>query len=273
VSDFTYLSLGAGVQSSALLVCSALGLHNVPKADIVIFADTGDEPQYVYSYLDTLEAWTAGRIPIRRAKHANGMSLSEAIVATKDTLRRCAMAPFYVAKDGNGKEGMLRRQCTTEYKIDVIHRTLREELGIAPRQPLRTRATALIGISVDEAHRMKPARHKMVLNTYPLVDANLTRRDCERIVLSVGLPKPQKSACIMCPYHSDAWWHNLKANHPVDFDRAVRFDLKVRNLKHRGAELPVYVHRSCQPLDQVDFDPMRDQIDMFGNECEGMCGV
>lgn len=41
----------------------------------------------------------------------------------------------------------------------------------------------------------------------------------------------------------------------------------------RGQEQPAFVHRSCRPLDEVDFDPQRDQVDLFVNECEGMCGV
>ena len=31
--DLTYISLGGGVQSSAVLAMSALGLHGVPRAD------------------------------------------------------------------------------------------------------------------------------------------------------------------------------------------------------------------------------------------------
>ena len=42
--DYTFLSLGAGVQSSALLVLSCTD-DRVPKPDVAIFADTGDEPE------------------------------------------------------------------------------------------------------------------------------------------------------------------------------------------------------------------------------------
>ncbi|KKM78901.1 hypothetical protein LCGC14_1355330 [marine sediment metagenome] len=45
MSDFTYISFGAGVQSTALLIMSNLGLKDCPKADVAIFADTGDEPR------------------------------------------------------------------------------------------------------------------------------------------------------------------------------------------------------------------------------------
>lgn len=37
----------------------------------------------------------------------------------------------------------------------------------------------------------------------------------------------------------------------------------------------IFLHRSCVPLDQVDFstDGERGQGLLWGNECEGMCGV
>ena len=52
--DYTYLSLGAGVQSSALLVLACTD-DRVPKPDVAVFSDTGDEPQYVMEYLEILK--------------------------------------------------------------------------------------------------------------------------------------------------------------------------------------------------------------------------
>ncbi len=37
--DLTYLSFGVGLQSTALLAMSAMGLRNVPRVDLAIFAD------------------------------------------------------------------------------------------------------------------------------------------------------------------------------------------------------------------------------------------
>jgi hypothetical protein len=35
-----------------------------------------------------------------------------------------------------------------------------------------------------------------------------------------------------------------------------------------------FLHRSCLPLDQVDFSaPVDNQLNLFENECTGMCGV
>lgn len=65
------LSLGAGVQSTTLLMLSAEGV--LPKLDAAIFADTGWEPRSVYEHLDRLEeeiARPAG-IPIYRVNNGN----------------------------------------------------------------------------------------------------------------------------------------------------------------------------------------------------------
>ena len=50
--DLTYLSFGGGVQSTALIACSALGLYGVPKADVAIFADTQAELAKTYKHIE-----------------------------------------------------------------------------------------------------------------------------------------------------------------------------------------------------------------------------
>jgi len=52
-----------------------------------------------------------------------------------------------------------------------------------------------------------------------------------------------------------------------EIDAIIRNQPKIRGMQ--------FMHRSCVPLNQVDFSTAEDhgQIDMFNNECEGMCGV
>lgn len=97
----TYLSLGAGVQSTALLVMSNLGLHGCPRADVAIFADTQDEPAYVYEHLAALEAWS--EIPVRRVTAGRLSDAGEGFLR---------IPAFTETAAGTG---MLRRQCTREY--------------------------------------------------------------------------------------------------------------------------------------------------------------
>ena len=61
-------------------------------------------------------------------------------------------------------------------------------------------------------------------------------------------------------------------NDPASFEQAVEFDHAIRK-SGTGAEQ--FVHRSCTPLDEVDFRNLEDmgQLNFFNEECEGMCGV
>jgi hypothetical protein len=274
--DHTYLSLGVGWQSTAMLVCSALGLENVPRADFAVFADTGDEPQWVYDALRVLERFGDEHgIPVHTTSKGK---LSEWVIDRQKQGKRFVSVPLYTAAPDGGREGMLRRQCTREFKVEPIERFVRTHLGYKPRQRIKERVRSLIGISIDEAIRMKPSRTRWISNRYPLVDAEITRARCKEIVLEAGLPEPKKSSCVYCPYHSDAFWKELKEEHPEEFQKAVDFDHAIRNMTMRGTTQPGYVHRSCVPLDEAEFKTGDDaQEDAFGGdfagECEGMCGV
>ena len=267
--DFTFISFGAGVQSTALLVCSALGLHGVPHADAAVFADTGDEPAYVYQHLERMTAWAAER-GIRVDRVSKGV-LSEWVV-NRRRQGRFVTVPLHT-NNGDGSDGMLRRQCTVEFKVQPIIKHVRQLIGVKPRHKVRIRVRGLIGISADEIYRMKPSRERWITHEWPLVDAGLTREACKRIVREQGLPEPQRSACGYCPYHSDAEFLRLQREHPADFAKAVAFDRLVRDMTWRGIRGPAFVHRSLKPLEEVDFDPMRDQGDLFAADCEGMCGI
>jgi len=262
--DLTYLSFGAGVQSTALLVCSNLGLHGVPRADVAIFADTGYEPQYVYDQLETMRKWS--EIPV------------EVVSAGDQSSRKSykTIIPAFTLTEG--QPGILRRQCTSNWKIEPIIKAARRHLGYSPRQVIKKTARALIGISIDEAQRMKPARERWITNEWPLIDARLRRSDCLKIVGEVGLPLPERSACYFCPFHSTEEWRRLRDHHPEEWNKAVEYDREIRFSTRAGTDRPVFLHSKLVPLDQVLLDrpdkPLfPEEPDQFGNECEGMCGV
>jgi hypothetical protein len=270
VADFTYISLGAGVQSSALLIMSAKGMYGCPKADIAVFADTGDEPQWVYDYLELLIPWGAEHgIPVHTTSKGK---LSEWVITRQKEGKRFVSVPLFT-EDEFAQMGILRRQCTREFKIHPIEQYIRRYLGYKPRQHCKHQVDSLHGISIDEATRMKPSQLKWMHNKFPLVEANLSREDCLAIIAGEGLPEPKKSSCVYCPYHSDHFWYYLKNDYPEEFAKAVEFDHAIRDMTMRGMESLAYIHRSCMPLEEVIFDCLDEEIDYFENECEGMCGL
>ena len=64
---------------------------------------------------------------------------------------------------------MDRRQCTEHYKIRPIQRKIRELLGLTKGQrvPSGTAVELWLGISTDEAIRMKPSRDRWIQNRCP----------------------------------------------------------------------------------------------------------
>ena len=256
------ISLGAGVQSSVMGLMAASG-ELKPMPDCAIFADTQFEPEGVYAHLDWLE--TQLPFPVHRVTKG---SLKDAVIEGGSP--NDFMMPLF------SKGGMGRRQCTRHFKIDLIVKEVRKLLGLEYRQrgPSEVSVRQWIGISTDEAVRMKPSNTKYIEHVWPLIDAGMSRRDCQRWFEKRYPLRPlAKSACVACPFHNNAQWRDMKLNDPRSFEEAVRFDKAARINKTTGNEQ--FVHRSCKPLDEVDFRNLEDmgQLNFFNEECEGMCGV
>jgi len=254
------ISLGAGVQSSALALLASQG--RFIKPDFAVFADTGWEPSYVYKWLNFLEKQLS--YPVYRV--SNGNIREDIIKAATDRRTKIRTPPFFVKVEGKTRASMLLRQCTDEYKIRPIHNFIKSKL----KEYGKSVAELWIGISTDEAHRMKPSRKKWIIHKYPLIDARMSRIDCLALFKERGIPLPPKSSCIGCPYHSDKHWLEIKKSEE-DWKDAVFIDKIIRN-GISGSDGPLYLHRSLMPLDKVPINEGLFQ-DLFGNECEGLCGL
>ena len=196
----------------------------------------------------------------------------------KGLIKRFASIPLWTLGD-EGKAVPILRQCTREYKVEPIEMFVRNKLGYAPRQRVKKKVRSLIGISKDEAQRMKPSRTKWTTNEFPLCDMMISRQGCINLLREFCLPIPKKSACVQCPYRSDAEWLEMKEIFPDDFEQACIYDELLRDQRKSGLNRPAYVHRSLIPLREVNFVPKNGKTplvtlwDSFTDECEGMCGV
>lgn len=271
------LSLGAGVQSSTLLLMACAG--EIEKPDCAIFADTQWEPKAVYAWLEVLrrEAEAAG-IPVYTVTAGNIKQDALAGIVPPSSggkaPRRFASMPFFT-RDERGRISMLRRQCTNEYKIRPIRRRIREELerrGI----PKRPGAVELwMGVSTDEMSRMRLSDVRYIVNRYPLIERQMDRTACVRWLVDHGYPRPPKSSCIGCPFHDDRYWRALREQSPEEWAEAVEFDEAIRRMARINDE--VYVYRRAIPLREARLelptDGMEPLFDGMADECYGMCGL
>ena len=162
-----------------------------------------------------------------------------------------------------------------------IRRRIRELLGLRPRQrvPAGTTVELWLGISTDEAIRMKTSRDRWTTNRYPLIEVGMSRSDCLNWWKERYDRPLERSACVACPFQSRHRWVETKRRWPEVFAEAVEIDADLRD-SNQGLALDKtpYLHTLRMPLAQavaLDEAEMGDDghRDGFGNECEGHCGI
>jgi hypothetical protein len=289
------LNLGAGVQSTTIFLLARDG--EIDWFDHAVFADTQEEPRAVYEHLEWLKRLSSPAPLIHTGTAGKlGDDLSRGIHSTG---QRFASIPAFTApppeeRSPDWKEGVTRRQCTSEYKIAVVDRTIRRViLGLKPRQrwPKDVTLTQIFGISYDERDRAVRIEKRVVAAghaaEFPLIEKRWTREMCLTWLKPRVPHEVPRSACVFCPWKRAAEWLKTKA-HPDEWARCLEIDNAIRTpgtIVNRGLDQQLYLHRSCLPLEKIDFeaeaerDKQRYSLalwndDFAANDCgEGMCGL
>ena len=301
VKDVRVLNLGAGVQSTTLYLMFAqnqkaiieqtdMPWPHIGWIDYAVFADTGDEPVAVYKHLDWLISLNGPEILVR----SRGKLSADLMRGTNSTRQRFVSIPAYTRLPGQEREGRTRRQCSKEYKVEVIERTIRRDIcGCLPgrRIPKTVNLTQFVGISIDEYQRFERLIKRRTLGTMraPLSEMRMTRDHCKQWLEKYGnVPhETPRSACVYCPMHDEHEWLRVKAV-PEDWKLAVELDTKLREegvVVNRNMEGEMFLHRTCQPLVQIDFQKIIDErkekelknpktLELpFSRDCLGACGL
>jgi hypothetical protein len=195
------ISYGGGVQSTALVV---LAMQRGWQIDEVVHVDLLDaESPATREYVEYFRRWL-------RETHQRDITL-----LTRDLYGDMLTNPAFTPAPWRAADGsfMLKRQCTRQYKVEPIRRYLYDRYK---REQIRL----MLGISVDEFHRMRESGAKRIENVYPLVDERLTRQDCRAILERAGLTPPPKSSCWFCPYRSAHSQAELLKQYPTLREKA-----------------------------------------------------
>jgi hypothetical protein len=254
------------------------------KFDCAVFADTQAEPQDVYDHLGWLENEAAAHgIPVHRVTQGNlrEHSINGYVRGSKAHGQRYATLPLYL-KGKDGTAGMLRRQCTYDYKVRPIERFIRRSvLGLkhGQRVPKDVHVMRYFGISFDEVARAKLSRDGWATFIYPFcgiptmpLGRRWNRSDCLRW-LHENYPGRHipRSACIECPIHNNAEWRRMRRERPADWELACSIDDTIR--KADGMRGEAFLHSSRVPLRIAEIGSDETGPGLFDQECEGMCGV
>ena len=262
------LLYGGGTQSTGLLLMMCDGfLEGYKKPDLVVFSDTGGEPGFVYDYVRKVVSYVDKKYGVTIEIVSRG-DLVDDLWHKYRAGNRVASLPLFL---NNKDKGMIRRQCTNEYKILPINKLSKKRFNVGRRKkdsvPVIRR---LFGISLDEMSRCKQSTEWWCVNDYPLVNNRMYRNEViEYVNLNhPELADPPRSSCYFCPFHSNLYWKLLQEKHPGVFTDACQIDKIIR--KKPGLKSDAYLHRSLKPLGEVDFSNGMEEI--FG-ECDGYCGI
>jgi hypothetical protein len=246
---------------------------DLPKPDAFIFADTGDEPAYVYKqveyYKKRVESVGVPFIIV------NNGSLHDDLYSGR---KRFVPVPLFTRTVKNERSGFgmqdkiyqngkMKRQCTNEYKIVPVHKEIRImllEMNLAREDRLGriyankgVSVDSWFGFTIDEVERMKPSRLKWENRVYPLIEKRMYRTDCESWLRKRGLPIPKSSACRKCPLISNARMRELREHDPAGWENRLDFDRHLRDgTLNLSATMKgeLFLSEKMTPLDEVDIN-------------------
>jgi hypothetical protein len=280
------LNLGGGQQSTAIYLLAATG--EIPAIDYAIFADTGEEPAWVYETIDELGKFPGGApVLVRFLTDKAGKQVRLGDMITSQEKGRFISIPAFLkhlnrfVRGGKNDQGKGRRQCTSEFKISVIEKTIRYELlGLKKGEPYRgDRITQLFGFDFDEGRRIVRTKAQLAgsplsVGEFPLWDMQWRRADCLAYLAEVWGREVLPSACTFCPLVSNGFRRLVKNRDPAGHARACTIDAGLRHPKSRasqGMNAVIYVHRKMISLSEVDLSEP-DGLFSFAQDCEGYCG-
>lgn len=193
------ISLGAGIQSTALVIMSVKGII---ESDYAIFADTGAEKLETYQYLSSV------LLPYTQANNYKIVILG---YDSEYNTKKLPLDDWYRKKERIPYR--INRSCTDNWKKQPIRRYLKK---YEPEG-----ANIIIGFSYDEIHRMRDSDKEKYPNLYPLIDMKITRSGLEKYFEEWNLPTPVKSGCYMCPFNKKTDWIQLRQNYPNLMRKAI----------------------------------------------------
>jgi hypothetical protein len=230
----TVISYGGGVQSTALVV---LAVRERWLIDEIVHVDLMDaESPATREYVALFRDWL-------RREYGRDITVIERNMY-RDMLDNPAFTP--VPWHGKRERFMLSRQCTRQYKVQPLTRYLYDRY---PGDCIRL----MLGISVDEYHRMRDSSAARIEHVYPLVDRRLTRWQCRDIIERAGLAVPWKSSCWFCPFRAVVSQWALVQRYPDLAGMARVLEDRINADRRSRGKDEIVVLRTDGVEEQVDF--------------------
>ena len=182
------VAYGMGVDSTAMLI----GLHQRGiRPDLILFADTGGEKPDTYLYAPIIRQW-----------------LRDVDFPQFEVVRyKPPIAPYDSLYGECYKNRTLPSLAFRMKSCSIKWKQVPQDRRVQNWEPAQVwwdagnRVQKLIGFDATETRRRYGDRGNDPLyqHWYPLMDWEMDREACKRLIADAGLPVPVKSACFFCP--------------------------------------------------------------------------
>lgn len=244
------LNLGWGIQSFTLAAMVALG--ELEPIDAAIHADTTHERESTYRFAEKYTPWLEAR----------GVRVITVTPNKSNPVDNGYGWPEIPAFSTSEKGGSIQRQCTGRWKITPIRKCLQSNRNGEPVEQW-------LGISLDEAERMRPSDVKYITHRWPLIEKRMSRNACIAWLARHDLDVPDKSACVFCPFHNRQEWYQMKRENGADWQKSVAVDEAIRKAR---PPFDLFVHPDRIPLAEIRSPQDNGQLELFEqDECSGSC--
>ena len=204
MNEKTVIPFGCGVNSVAMMI--EIVNRKIP-VDYVLFANTGGwsnlgEKHETYRYKRFFSNWLKSKgYPEIKTVVYNSEGLYKELIRLK-TLPSIAFG---------------FKTCSQKWKISASDRYLKKK-GV-------THKLKVLGYDFGESHRTNTNYSEEGTRFwYPLVEWQLDRMDCVKVIIDAGLPLPPKSSCFFCPNMNEWEVHELKQDDSCRFDKAIQLE-------------------------------------------------
>ena len=207
--EFLVASYGGGVNSKAMLI--EWRNRGMPIPRLIMFADTGGEKPATYAEVESFSAWleSVGYPPIAVVRSTGKHGTLEAECLTQETLPSLAFG---------------WKKCSDKYKARPQNNYVSAIETVRELWKTGGKVLKLIGIDAGEQRRAAITQDKRYNYRYPLVEWDIDRDECVKIIEAEGLPVPTKSSCFFCPASKKHEILSLANDHPDLFARAVAME-------------------------------------------------
>lgn len=180
-NNLVMAAYGGGTNSTALII---KWLADGNPLDVILFADTGGEKPHTYDYVKYFSGWLKEKYgkEIITVK-SNGKSLYQ------DCIDRNALPSLAYGF----------KTCSQRWKLAPQDQYFNNLPTAKEVWKSGGKITKLVGFDAGEDHRIKEYIDKKYTVIYPLVDDDIDRDGCIKIIVDAGLKLPGKSACYFCP--------------------------------------------------------------------------